>query len=123
MKFKVTVIDPFADDINEGKTEVHFLRTLNTEKMFRDNTGAELQAQLSTLFKIQAAMEADPTSTEAVEARMDIEYSTTRHEVLKYMYAELKDGALIQNEETRKRFDEMEDLDENQALGTFFRNV
>lgn len=129
MQFKITVIDPMADDINASKHEYKFLRNLNTEKMFRDNTGAELQAQLSTLYEIQANFEnADSLDDEdkkqaAIKARMDLNFSETRHEVLKYMFAESKDGALVQNDETRNHFEEIEDIDETQALVTFFRNV
>lgn len=129
MKFKVTVFDPMADDIEASKHDYYFLRNLNTEKMFRDNTGSELQAQLSTLYDIQAAFEnADNEQDEAkrkqaIRSRMDLNFSDTRHECLKYMFAELKDGALVQNDETRKHFEDIEDIDEGQALVTFFRNV
>ena len=123
MKFKVTTIDPFSDDIANSRQEVHFLRTLNTEKMFRDETGAELQAQLSTLYSIMAAVEENPTDKKAVSDRMDINFSDTRHECLKYMYAELKDGRLVQSEATRAAFENLENLDEQQALTQFFRNV
>ena len=123
MKFKVTTIDPFSDDIANSRQEVHFLRNLNTEKMFRDETGSELQAQLSTLYSIMAAVEENPTDKKAVSDRMDINFSDTRHECLKYMYAELKDGRLVQSEATRAAFEKLENLDEQQALTQFFRNV
>lgn len=122
MKFKVVTIDPFAEDINEAKTEQHFLRNLNTEKMFRDDTGEELQAQISTLMQIQVNLENEPTNAEYIAARADINFADTRHEVLKYMYAELKNGALVQSEKTREDFEKLEDLDEQNALNTFFRN-
>lgn len=126
MKFKVTVVDPYAE-APEGEAfathDYYFLRNLNTEKMFRDETGAELQAQLSTLYSIMAAVEENPTDKEAVKARMDINFSDTRHECLKYMYAELKDGRLVQSEATRTAFEKLENLDEQQALNQFFRCV
>lgn len=127
MKFKLTVshvVDPLADEIKVETKDYHFLRNLNTEKTFRDETGAELQAQLTTLYKIQAAFEADNTNPENVRARMDINFAETRHEVLKYMFAELNDrGILVQNETTREHFEQLDDMDEPQALLNFFRGI
>jgi len=123
MKFTIKMIDPFAEDINASVTDVHFLRTLNTEKTFRDETGAELQAQLTTLYRIQSELENDPENPDKIAARMDYQFAETRHEVLKYMYAEQKDGTLVQSEITRQHFEELDNLDEMQALAQFFRNV
>lgn len=122
MKFSVTTIDPFSDDIANSRKEVHFLRTLNTEKMFRDETGAELQAQLSTLFSIMANLENNPTDKDAISARVDLNFADTRHECLKFMYAEEKNGVLVQSETTRDHFEKLENLDEQTALNTFFRS-
>ena len=120
MKFDFKYIgNPLKPD--EAKT-FHFLRNLNTEKMFRDDKDAELQAQLTTLFEIMANFEQDPTDKDNASARLDLQFSDTRHEVLQYMYAELKDGKLVQNETTRKKFDELE-IDEQQALTAFFRSI
>lgn len=120
MKFDFKYIaNPLKPD--EAKT-FHFLRNLNTEKMFRDDKDAELQAQLTTLFEIMANFEQDPTDKDNAAARLDLQFSDTRHEVLQYMYAELKDGKLVQNETTRKKFDELE-IDEQQALTAFFRSI
>lgn len=123
MKFKVTVVDPYAE-APEGEAfathDYYFLRNLNTEKMFRDETGAELQAQLTTLLQVGLAVEKENPTKEALAARADINYSDTRHEVLKFMFAEKKNGVLVQSESTREHFEELEDLDEQNALNTFF---
>jgi len=124
MKFNIVTYDPTAENINDSKHTYHFLRNLNTEKMFRDELGAELQAQLSTLFQIMSAVDSAPQDMKAIERRLSLEFSETRHECLKFMYAELTDaGTLKQGESTRQAFELLDDLDEQRALETFFRNV
>lgn len=120
MKFDFKYI---LNPLKPTETEtVHFLRNLNTEKTFRDETEAELQAQLTTLFEIALNFEKDPTNEEYASARFDLNYGDTRHEVLKYMYAEVKNGKYVQNATTRKNFEKLE-IDEQQALQQFFRAI
>lgn len=111
-------------DNEQDPSEFHeykFLRTLGTEKSFRDNTNAEMNAQLATLMDIQMNLE-QKKDRDSMKARLDLEFDNTRHEVLKFMYAETDGNSLIQNETTRAHFDSL-DIDEQACLNLFFQHI
>lgn len=122
MKFKTTTDD--------GQT-LNFLRNLNTEKMYREDTGREFNAQLGELaYHLEAMGQAEDKSAEDYDPKklyalaMDLTFLETRDEVLKYMYAEKNEaGTLIQNEATREAWEELSGLDKNMLIGLYFRRI
>lgn len=101
----------------------HFLRTINTEKMFREDLNEEMNAQIGELLFIMAQAESDP-SAENIAKLTDLQFYETRHELLKYMYAEKNEaGVLVQGEKTREEFEELDDLSDSEALKSFFRSI
>lgn len=110
---------------NEDGKEFTFLRTLNTERQFREETGAEMNAQLGELaYQFETMAEKAEVDPKAVYAGiMDLNFLEARAEVLRFMYAEVdKAGVLVQNERTREHFDALS-LDKNAILTTFFRSL
>lgn len=122
MKFKY---NQMAYNEEKMKDEVvathHFMRTINTEKMFREDLDEEMNAQIGELLFIMSKAEQEQTP-ETIQALTDIQFSDTRHELLKYMYAEKNEvGVLVQGEKTREHFEALEDLNERDILQEFFR--
>lgn len=121
MKFKYTYKD--EDDGNKEKT-LWFLRTLNTEKMYRDQLAedepVEFLKDLTAVIGVYMKMSDLDTNDEVLQDFLSLDFIDTRHDLLKFMYAENKNGKLVQNEETRKHFDELE-INENEVMATFMK--
>lgn len=116
---------PEMDENNQPKiniTKYNFLRTLNTEEMFRDETGQEMNAQLAEVLQTLMNVEKDNPTPEDIQRVTSLDTIDAIHQVLKFMYAEKKDGILVQNEETRAHYEEL-DLYEKEVIGKYFRRI
>jgi len=125
MKFKYIDTQLNESDPENLKLDTityHFLRNLNTEKMFKDDTDSEFNMQIGELVSRISAVEANPGDKEALAEFVSLEFDETRHEVLKYMYAIEKNGKLIQNETSRDEFETLE-LDEAKVFHTFLSKI
>lgn len=100
----------------------HFLRTLKTEEMFRDDLGAEMNAQLAEVLQTIMDVESDERDLEALKRMTSLENIDAIHQVLKYMYAEKKDDSLVQNEQTRENYEKL-DLHEKSVISQYFRRI
>ena len=113
---------PEMDENNQPKiniTKYNFLRTLNTEEMFRNETGQEMNAQLAEVLQTLMNVEKDNPTPGDIQRVTSLD---TIHQVLKFMYAEKKGDILVQNEETRANYEEL-DLYEKEVIGKYFRRI
>lgn len=100
----------------------HFLRTLKTEEMFRDDLGAEMNAQLAEILQTIMDVEGDNPDIKALERMTSLDNIDSMHQVLKYMYAVKKGDSLVQNEDTRAEYEKL-DLYEKGVIGQYFRRI
>lgn len=100
----------------------YFLRTLKTEEMFRDDLGAEMNAQLAEILQTIMDVEKGDLDIEALKRMTSLENIDAIHQVLKYMYAEKKGDSLVQNEDTRSAYEKL-DLHEKSVIGQYFRRI
>lgn len=100
----------------------YFLRTLKTEEMFRDDLGAEMNAQLAEILQTIMDIEKEDPELEALQRMTSLENIDAIHQVLKYMYAVKKGDSLVQNEDTREAYDKL-DLHEKSVIGQYFRRI
>lgn len=100
----------------------HFLRTLKTEEMFRDDLGAEMNAQLAEILQTIMDVEGDSPDIKALERMTSLDNIDSMHQVLKYMYAVKKGDSLVQNEDTRAEYEKL-DLYEKGVIGQYFRRI
>lgn len=100
----------------------HFLRTLKTEEMFRDDLGAEMNAQLAEILQTIMDVEGDNPDIKALERMTSLDNIDSIHQVLKYMYAVKKGDSLVQNEDTRAEYEKL-DLYEKGVIGQYFRRI
>lgn len=90
-------------DAKDDKKKLHFLRTLKTEKDFKDRYDVEFNAQLGTVLSIMMDVDKNP-SVENIMKMTDLKFSSTRDRLVAYLYAEKnEDGVLYQNRETVDR--------------------
>lgn len=122
MKFTYTEHLGFDENNQPITNEYKFLRTINTEKIFKDETGDEFNAQLGEVVSRLASFEQDPTDPKKASEITSLQFIETRHDVLKFLYAQTVDGALVQNEDTRKEYDEL-DLPEGVLFGQFLAKL
>lgn len=124
MKFKVEQRKYDEETMKDEVVATHnFLRTINTEKMFREEIGEEMNAQIGEVLFLMSSVENDPTP-ENIAKLTDLQFSETRHELLKFMYAERNEsGVLVQGEKTREHFEALEDFSDKDALSEFFRRL
>lgn len=116
---------PMLDDNNQPTIEVEkftFLRTLNTEEMFRNETGQEMNAQLAEILNTLMAVEKEDRTKEDLERLTSLDTLDAIHQVLKFMYAERKGDKLVQNETTREKYETL-DLYEKEVIGQYFRRI
>jgi len=116
---------PMLDDNNQPTIEVEkftFLRTLNTEEMFRNETGQEMNAQLAEILNTLMAVEKPEHTQEDLERLTSLDTIDAIHQVLKFMYAERKGDTLVQNETTREKYETL-DLHEKEVIGQYFRRI
>ena len=122
-KCKYTFVKALDKNKKPITEDIFFVRTLDTEKQFRDDLAAEMNGQIGILTSIMAKLEKNSDDPDAISAYTNLEFSTTRHEILKYAYAEVKNGLYIQNEVTRKNYEEKldkYDLNEKDMFSHFF---
>lgn len=92
---KFTVVDALDD-----KKKYHFLRTLNTEKRFKDKFDVEFNAQLGAILAKLSAVEKSG-SAEAYAEIVSLQFNKVRDSIVAAMYAKLnEEGSLYQNSET-----------------------
>ena len=116
---------PEMDENNQPKiniTKYNFLRTLNTEEMFRNETGQEMNAQLAEVLQTLMNVEKDNPTPGDIQRVTSLDTIDAIHHVLKFMYAEKKGDILVQNEETRANYEEL-DLYEKEVIGKYFRRI
>lgn len=116
---------PMLDDNNQPTIEVEkftFLRTLNTEEMFRNETGQEMNAQLAEILNTLMNVEKPEHTQEDLERLTSLDTLDSIHQVLKFMYAERKGDTLVQNEITREKYEKL-DLHEKEVIGQYFRRI
>ena len=116
---------PEMDENNQPKiniTKYNFLRTLNTEEMFRNETGQEMNAQLAEVLQTLMNVEKDNPTPGDIQRVTSLDTIDAIHQVLKFMYAEKKGDILVQNEETRANYEEL-DLYEKEVIGKYFRRI
>lgn len=99
-----------------------FLRTLKTEEMFRDDLGAEMNAQLAEILQTIMDVEGDNPDIKALERMTSLDNIDSIHQVLKYMYAVKKGDSLVQNEDTRAEYEKLE-LYEKGVIAQYFRRI
>lgn len=116
---------PRLDDNNQPTIEVErftFLRTLNTEEMFRSETGQEMNAQLAEILNTLMNVEKPEHTQEDLERLTSLDTIDAIHQVLKFMYVERKGDTLVQNETTREKYETL-DLHEKEVIGQYFRRI
>lgn len=92
---KFTIVDALDD-----KKKYHFLRTLNTEKRFKDKYDVEFNAQLGAILSKLSAVEKDG-SAEAYADIVSLQFNKVRDSLVDAMFAKVNDeGGLYQNSET-----------------------
>ena len=82
---------PEMDENNQPKiniTKYNFLRTLNTEEMFRNETGQEMNAQLAEVLQTLMNVEKDNPTPGDIQRVTSLDTIDAIHQVLKFMYAE-----------------------------------
>lgn len=122
MKFTYTEHLGFDENGQAITTDYKFLRTINTEKIFKDETGDEFNAQVGEVVSRLASFEQDPTDPQKASEITSLQFIETRHDVLKFLYAQTVDGALVQNEDTRKEYEEL-DLPEGVLFNQFLAKL
>ena len=92
---KFTVVD--ALDHNK---KYHFLRTLNTEKRFKDKYDVEFNAQLGAILAKLSAVEKSG-SAEAYADIVSLQFNKVRDSLVDAMFTKVnEEGGLYQNSET-----------------------
>lgn len=92
---KFTVVDALDD-----KKKYHFLRTLNTEKRFKDKYDVEFNAQLGAILAKLSAVEKSG-SAEAYADIVSLQFNKVRDSIVDAMFAKVnEEGSLYQNSET-----------------------
>lgn len=92
---KFTVVDALDD-----KKKYHFLRTLNTEKKFKDKYDVEFNAQLGAILSKLSAVEKSG-SAEAYADIVSLQFNKVRDSLVDAMFAKVnEEGGLYQNSET-----------------------
>lgn len=122
MKFTYTEHLGFDENNQPITNEYKFLRTINTEKIFKDETGDEFNAQLGEVVSRLARFEQDPTDPQKASEITSLQFIDTRHDVLKFLYSQTVDGVLVQNEDTRKEYEEL-DLPEGVLFNQFLAKL
>lgn len=116
---------PKMDENNQPEivvTKFTFLRTLNTEEMFRNETSQEMNAQLAEILNTIMAVEKETRTLEDIERLTSLDTLDAIHQVLKFMYAERKGDTLVQNEDTRAKYETL-DLYEKEVISQYFRRI
>lgn len=101
---KFTVVDALDD-----KKKYHFLRTLNTEKRFKDKYDVEFNAQLGAILAKLSAVEKSG-SAEAYADIVSLQFNKVRDSIVDAMFAKVnEEGGLYQNSETAEECQQLID--------------
>lgn len=101
---KFTVVDALDD-----KKKYHFLRTLNTEKRFKDKYDVEFNAQLGAILAKLSAVEKSG-SAEAYADIVSLQFNKVRDSLVDAMFAKVnEEGGLYQNSETAEECQQLID--------------
>lgn len=118
---KFTVVD--ALDHNK---KYHFLRTLNTEKKFKDKFDVEFNAQLGAILSKLSAVEKSG-SAEAYADIVSLQFNKVRDSLVSAMYAKLnEEGGLYQNSETAEECQQLIDsghIKPNDVLARLLKSI
>lgn len=118
---KFTVVDALDD-----KKKYHFLRTLNTEKRFKDKYDVEFNAQLGAILSKLSAVEKDG-SAEAYANIVSLQFNKVRDSLVDAMFAKVnEEGGLYQNSETAEECQQLIDnghIKPNDVLARLLKSI
>lgn len=118
---KFTIVDALDD-----KKKYHFLRTLNTEKRFKDKYDVEFNAQLGAILAKLSAVEKDG-SAEAYSEIVSLQFNKVRDSLVDVMFAKLnEEGGLYQNSETAEECQQLIDtghIKPNDVLARLLKSI
>lgn len=128
MRCKFTYVDGIDSKTNEPVLkEITFNRTFGVEENFKKDLNSEYNAQIGILASKMVALDENPSDPKAISEYTDLNFADTRHQILRYSYAERNEnGVLVQNEETRATYDKLVDddkVDEKAAFAQFFQSI
>ena len=118
---KFTVVD--ALDSNK---KYHFLRTLNTEKRFKDKYDVEFNAQLGAILAKLSSVEKSG-SAEAYADIVSLQFNKVRDSLVDAMFAKVnEEGGLYQNSETAEECQKLIDnghIKANDVLARLLKSI
>lgn len=118
---KFTVVDALDD-----KKKYHFLRTLNTEKRFKDKYDVEFNAQLGAILAKLSAVEKSG-SAEAYADIVSLQFNKVRDSLVDAMFAKVnEEGGLYQNSETAEECQQLIDnghIKPNDVLARLLKSI
>ena len=127
MKVKIKYVDGLTRQKQPIEKTAIFNRTFGVEETFKKETGYEYNAQIGLLASKMVKLEQHRDDPKVISEYTSLEFSDTRHQILRFSYAEVNEnGVLIQNEDTRDAYDKLvedEKIDEKLAFGTFFQGI
>lgn len=118
---KFTIVDVLDD-----KKKYHFLRTLNTEKRFKDKYDVEFNAQLGAILSKLSAVEKSG-SAEAYADIVSLQFNKVRDSLVDAMFAKVnEEGGLYQNSETAEECQQLIDnghIKPNDVLARLLKSI
>ena len=118
---KFTVVDALDD-----KKKYHFLRTLNTEKKFKDKFDVEFNAQLGAILSKLSAVEKSG-SAKAYADIVSLQFNKVRDSLVDAMFAKVnEEGGLYQNSETAEECQQLIDnghIKPNDVLARLLKSI
>lgn len=118
---KFTMVDALDD-----KKKYHFLRTLNTEKRFKDKYDVEFNAQLGAILSKLSAVEKNG-SAEAYADIVSLQFNKVRDSLVDAMFAKVnEEGGLYQNSETAEECQQLIDnghIKPNDVLARLLKSI
>ena len=118
---KFTVVDALDD-----KKKYHFLRTLNTEKRFKDKYDVEFNAQLGAILAKLSAVEKSG-SAEAYADIVSLQFNKVRDSLVDAMFSKVnEEGGLYQNSETAEECQKLIDtghIKPNNVLARLLKSI
>lgn len=118
---KFTVVDALDD-----KKKYHFLRTLNTEKRFKDKYDVEFNAQLGAILSKLSAVE-KTGSAKAYADIVSLQFNKVRDSLVDAMFAKVnEEGGLYQNSETAEECQQLIDnghIKPNDVLARLLKSI
>lgn len=118
---KFTIVDALDD-----KKKYYFLRTLNTEKRFKDKYDVEFNAQLGAILAKLSAVEKSG-SAEAYADIVSLQFNKVRDSLVDAMFAKVnEEGGLYQNSETAEECQQLIDnghIKPNDVLARLLKSI